>query len=234
LQKVLQTTASLKKQSGGEVPIIGVAMSPFSLPVMQMGFDKYFELIYFHREKFHRLMRLNEAFCNEWANAQLEAGATAICYFDPLASPSMIPRDIFLETGYHVAQRTIASIRGPVVLHLASTQSMPILSDLVKTGISAVAVCAEENLSQIKAECKNKMAVLGNLNGIAMRRWTKDETFFQVKNAIAAGAKDGGFILSDHHGEIPWQVPQEVLYWVAEAVREYGTYPLKWVDGNGR
>ncbi len=38
--------------AGEEVPIIGVVMSPFSLPVMQMGFEKYLELIYFHREKF--------------------------------------------------------------------------------------------------------------------------------------------------------------------------------------
>ena len=40
LRQVLQTTALLKKHAGDEVPIIGVVMSPFSLPVMQMGFEK--------------------------------------------------------------------------------------------------------------------------------------------------------------------------------------------------
>ncbi len=227
LQKVLQTTETLKKHARGEVPIIGVVMSPFSLPVMQMGFEKYFELIYRRREQFNTLMRMNEAFCVEWANAQLESGATAICYFDPLASPSMIPRELFLETGYLVAKRTVAAIKGPTALHLASAKGMPAVVDLVQTGIGAVAVSADENLAQIKAECKNKITVLGNLNGIAMRRWTRDETFDQVKKAIAAAAQGGGFILADHHGEIPWQVPEDVLYWVAEAVREYGTYPLK-------
>lgn len=232
LQKVLQTTAALKKHAGDEVPIIGVVMSPYSLPVMQMGFDKYLELIYRRREQFDKLMSLNEAFCIEWANAQLEAGATAICYFDPLASPSIIPRDVFLDTGYHVAKRTIAGIKGPTALHLASAKGMPILGDLAQAGPGAVAVSAEESLAQIKEECKNKLTVIGNLNGIAMRRWSRDETFAYVKSAIADGGQGGGFILSDNHGEIPWQVPQEVLSWVSQAVREYGTYPLEWVEGN--
>ncbi|MGM0454364.1 MAG: uroporphyrinogen decarboxylase family protein, partial [Thermodesulfobacteriota bacterium] len=38
LEKVLAAIRGLKTASRGEVPIIGVVMSPFSLPVMQMGF----------------------------------------------------------------------------------------------------------------------------------------------------------------------------------------------------
>lgn len=233
LEKVLKITALLKKHAGNEVPIIGVVMSPFSMAIMQMGFGNYLELIYFHREKFNKLMALNEEFCIKWANAQLEAGATAICYFDPLSSPSMIPRETFLETGYQIAQRVVASSKGPVILHLASGRGMPILRDLMQTGIVAVAVSSEESLVQIKAECKGKITVVGNLNGITMGNWTKEDTFAHVKKAIAEGAKGGGFILADNHGEIPWQVPEKVLYWLVEAVREYGQYPLQWVEFDG-
>ena len=83
----------LKEKIGDEAPIIGVVMSPFSLPVMQMGFDNYFDLIYESPELFKHLMEINEKFCVEWANAQLEAGATAICYFNPLASSTIISRE---------------------------------------------------------------------------------------------------------------------------------------------
>ena len=234
LQRVLQTTSLLKQHARDEVPIIGVVMSPFSLPVMQMGFDKYIELLYFHREKFDALMRINEAFCIEWANAQLAAGATAICYFDPLASPDMISRQLFLETGYQVAKRTVENIKGPTALHFASGRGLAVLEDLFDTGIGAVAVSSEENLKKIKEECKNKITVLGNLNGISMRQWTKEETFAYVKQTIADAAQGGGFILTDNHGEIPWQVPEEVLHWVSEAVAKYGRYPLKWVKNDVR
>ena len=80
-------------------------MSPFSLPVMQMGFDQYIELIYEQPERFKRLMEINEKFCVDWANAQLACGATAICYFDPVSSTTVIDPQIYQQTGYEVAKR---------------------------------------------------------------------------------------------------------------------------------
>lgn len=44
LCKALKSTQMLKEKIGDEAPIIGVVMSPFSLPVMQMGFEKYIQL----------------------------------------------------------------------------------------------------------------------------------------------------------------------------------------------
>lgn len=55
-----------------------VVMSPFSLPVMQLGFDKYLEITHWEPVLFETLMKVNEDFCAEWAHAQLLAGATAM------------------------------------------------------------------------------------------------------------------------------------------------------------
>ncbi len=85
LRRVLEAIRLLKEKTGDEAPIIGVVMSPFSLPVMQMGFDAYLDLMYERPDLFQRLMKVNSDFCINWANAQLEAGATAICYFDPIS-----------------------------------------------------------------------------------------------------------------------------------------------------
>jgi len=46
LGRVLDTIRGLKARVGDTVPIVGVAISPFSLPVMQMGFDRYLDLIF--------------------------------------------------------------------------------------------------------------------------------------------------------------------------------------------
>ncbi len=113
LEKVLDGIRIMKKKSGDSVPVIGVVMSPFSLPVMQMGFDKYLDLMYFEPDLFWHLMKVNQDFIISWANAQLEAGATALAYFDPVSSSTIIPRKKFLETGYKVAKETISKIKGP-------------------------------------------------------------------------------------------------------------------------
>lgn len=230
LRRVLEAIQGLKARVGDTVPIIAVAISPFSLPAMQLGFDKYIELIYEQPDRFERLMRINEAFTVEWANAQLAAGATAICYFDPVSSTTNIPRELYLKTGQQVAKRTLARIHGPTATHLASGRGLPIMADIADTGTAVVGVSALEDLAELKAAVGKRMSLLGNLNGIAMRRWTPEEAEAEVKRAIAKAGRGGGLLLGDNHGEIPWQVPDAVLLAIADAVERWGRYPLDWIE----
>jgi len=234
LRPVLETIALLKEHAAGELPVIGVVMSPFSLPPMQMGFDRYLELMYEHPDLFERLMRINAEFCVAWANAQLAAGATAIVYFDPVSSSTITPQETYLRTGYPIAQRTIARIHGPVVVHLASGRGLPILADLPGTGAVGVGVSADEDLAALKAVARGKLTLVGNLNGIEMRRWTPAQAEAEVKRALAAAGPGGGYILSDNHGEIPWQVSEETLLAISDAVQTWGAYPLRWVENGGK
>lgn len=229
LQRVLKATRLLKEKIGDDAPIIGVVISPFSVPVMQMGYDKYIELIYENPELFERLMKINEEFCIKWANAQLEAGATAICYFDPVSSTTNTPRELYLKTGFKVAKRTLARIKGPTATGLASGRCLPIVQDIAKTGTAIISASSLEDLTEVKRACQGKVSVLGALNGIEMCRWNPVEAEAAVKHDIAAAGPGGGFILSDNHGEIPWQVSEETLMAISKAVHKWGNYPLDWV-----
>ncbi len=230
LGKVLKSAQMLKEKIGDDAPIIGVVMSPFSLPIMQMGFDKYIELMYERHDLFEYLMKVNEEFCVNWANAQLKAGATAICYFDPVSSTTISTRKMYLKTGFEIAKRTITRINGPTATHMASGCCLPIIEDLAQTGTAIVGVSCEEDLEDLKNKCKNKLTVLGNLNGIEMRHWSPAKAEEEVKKAISQAGIGGGFILSDNHGEIPWQVSDDLLMAISEAVHKWGQYPLHWVN----
>jgi uroporphyrinogen decarboxylase len=230
LQKVLKAHAALKSLVGNDVPIIGVVMSPFSLPVMQLGFENYLNLIFDHPDLFAYLMAINETFCVDWANAQLAAGATAICYFDPISSTTIITPEQYLDLGFKVAQSTLPRIQGPTATHFASGRCLPIVESVGKTGTAIIGVSANEDLSSLKTAANHKLTLLGNLNGIEMCRWTNEEAESAVKTAIAAAGHGGGFILSDNHGEIPFQVPDDTLMTISEAARKWGEYPLNWVE----
>ena len=234
LAKVLKAIELMKARAGNDCPIIGVVLSPFSVPVMQMGFGPYLDLMMERPELFEKLMRVNENFCVDWANAQLEAGATAICYFDPVSSPTIVSRDQFLHTGFEVARRVLGRINGPPATHLASGRVLPILNDIIQTGAAVVGVSCSENLAEIKSVCRGRISILGNLNGIEMRRWSAEEAETQVRQAISQAGSGGGFILSDNHGEIPWPVPDETLMAIGEAVRRFGNYPLSEAQTHGR
>ncbi len=226
LLRVLETTQALKNTVGDEVPIIGVVMSPFSLPVMQMGFEKYLELLYFREDEFNHLMKINQEFCIAWANAQFDSGATAITYFDPLASPAIIERSKYIETGHKVAKETLSRFKGASATHLASGIGLPVLDDIINTGSAVLGFSNKDNVTEIKKQAKGKICLLGNLNGIEMVNWDKKTTQNKVKNLIQKAAKGGGFILSDNHGDIPWQVSESTLLEISETVKKYGTYPI--------
>jgi len=228
LQRVLEAQRQLKAHAGDRLPIIGVVMSPFSLPVMQMGFEPYLELMYERRPLFNQLMHINEQFCVDWANAQLAAGATAICYFDPLSSSTITTRREYLEGGWQVAKRVIPRIQGPTATHFASGRCMPILEDVIQTGTLIAGVSVDEDLRDLKKAAGGRLSLLGNLNGVEMRTWTAQQAEEKVKEAIAAGGRGGGFILSDNHGEIPFQVPDDTLLAISEAAHAWGRYPLDW------
>ena len=229
LNRILETTRKLKAEVKDTKPIIGVAVSPFSLPIMQMGFDKYLDLMYTKPALFEKLMAVNEQFCVDWANTQIEAGATAICYFDPVSSPTVIPRQLFLEKGFELAKRTISKIKAPVATHLASGRAMPIISDLQKTGTLILGASSDEDIGELKKKAAGKLSLLGNLNGIEMCRWTEKEAEQAVKEIIFKAGKGGGLIIADNHGEIPYQVSEKILYKISESVQKWGKYPLTWI-----
>lgn len=232
LLKVLKTIRMMKDKVGDQVPIVGVVMAPFSFPVIQMGFDRYLDLIYSDELRFNRLMELNEKFCVEWANAQIDAGATVIAYFDPLSSPTIVPKALYLKTGYEISKRTITKINGPVGTHFASAISLPIIDEIIETGSNVVGVSCTEDLNELKEKCHGKISILGNLNGIEMCRWTSDDTERIIKDLIRKAAIGGGLIISDNHGEIPMQVPEQVLLDIATNIKKWGTYPLDWIDND--
>ncbi|MBV7273800.1 uroporphyrinogen decarboxylase family protein [Clostridium sp. PL3] len=230
LVKVLETIENLRKKAGPDVPILGAVSSPFTLPIMQMGFDKYIELIYERPKLFNHIMAVNEEFCVEWANAQLSAGATAISYIDPMAAPSIIPTELYSKTGFYVDRRTIRRINCLTGMSFASACCLPILDHIIRTGTKMIAVSFLEDIEEVKKKTYKKLALLGNLNNIEMCRWDKAEIRDKIKDIIIKAGRGGGLIICDSAGEIPIQVSEETLLEISATVNELGKYPLDWID----
>ncbi|WP_044349639.1 uroporphyrinogen decarboxylase family protein [Dethiosulfatarculus sandiegensis] len=234
LQSVLEAVTLLKSKVGEDIPIAGTVISPFSLPVMQMGFEAYLDLIHAKPDLLQALLDINIEFCVAWANAQLKAGCSAVVYADPVSSPTILPSEISLKYGLPTARKALARINGGVMFHLASGRGLPLVEELSKLGVAGMSASAEEDLSELKRACQGKMALVGNLNAVSMQSWTPEIAEAEVKRAIARAGPGGGFVLSDNHGEIPFAVDHQTLKAVAKAVRRWGRYPLDWVNGNGR
>lgn len=227
LKNVLSVTEKLKREVKDRVPILGGVVSPFCLPIMQMGFDRYLDLLYNDREAFWELMEKNIPFTIEWANAQLEAGATAIGYGDPLASLDIIDKKTYLETGYKVAELTVPKIKGPVAIGFAGARAGGSVDYFTGfSNVGALGVSALEDIGEVKEKVKGRFTVVGNLNGVEMIDWSRETAEEKVKEIIGKAAKGGGLAIADNHGEIPYFVSEEILLTIREAVDRWGKYPI--------
>lgn len=227
LQRPLEAMSILSDKIQGEALIVGVVISPFSLPILQLGFVEYLNLMNDQPELLAQLYRKNEHFVIEWGNAQLAAGANAIGYFDPMSSPTILPHEKFLEFGFPLMKKFMSSLNGPSATLLASGYSEPIFNQIAQTGSVIAGVAAKENLADVKKTANKRFTIMGNLNAIEMRTWSEKQAYEHVYNAIQAGAPGGGFILSDTHGEIPIQVPEQTLLAIVAATEEFGRYPIE-------
>lgn len=231
LRRTLEIASALRRHVGDAVPVMAGAVGPFSLPALQVGLGRWFELLQEAPALAERLVRVNEVFCARLANALLSAGASAVSLGEPLASPWLVPHDRYRALGLPALRRTIAAIRGPVAVATASAPCAAVAPDLAAAGAVAIGVSAADDLAAVKRRLEGRAAVVGNLDGLRMRRWGAAEAERAVRAALAAAGRGGGFVLSEHH-EIPLQVPPEVLEAIADAVRRWGSYPLDWVrDG---
>lgn len=223
-QNTLDIIRGLKAQVGTEIPIVGGILSPFSIPIVQMGFDRYFELLYRNPDEFNRLMRVNIDYATKWANDQLNAGATFIVYFDPLASTEMIPRKLFLEKGLPVARKVSQAIDGPIGYHFASGAATNTFGDVATLNPVAIGISSKDNIIELHQKFPSRPCILGNLSGINMVNWTQEEAESIVQTILIQGKSSGKFILSDNHGEIPYAVKDETLFGISRAIDRFGRF----------
>ncbi len=218
----LEAIAELRARVGNTVPVVGAVVSPFSLPVLQLGFEAYLEVMLERPLDFERLMEVNAAYCREWARAQVRAGATTLTYADPVASTDVVPLETARQKALAVARQVLPDVGVPYIFSLASGRSLPLVDDLVELGATAVGVSAQENLGEAIARCRGRIGVVGNLNALAMCGWSIADAESAAINALWAAGTEGGWMLADNHGEIPFPVPDDVLSTIAETVKSYG------------
>ena len=181
-----------------------------------MGFNKYIELLYQDRENFDQLMKINIDFAVEWANLQFEAGATVVVYFDPLGSPNMIPTSLFLETGYEIAKQTLSQFSGPNCYHFASSDGEKVIPYLKDLPINLYGISEKDNIDNIRSTIAPNASIIGNFSGIKLVHQTETEIINTLENIIQVAGHEGGFILSDNHGEIPYYVSDSQLSLISE------------------
>ncbi len=226
LRKTLDTIGQLRKRIGSEKVVIGACIAPFSLPSMLMGTSKWMRLLYtteLRERYFARIIEISSEFVARWANQQLQAGAHVVVLADGMASSTILPRALFERLALPVIQDTIGRIRG-LVAYEPVGRAEPFLDLLAGVGAVALLIGGEDDITACKQAAAGRVALIGNINNMKMRRWSPARVELLAKSALNRGKPGFGFALANQGPELPLDVPIESIRRLVEAVEKYGRY----------
>ncbi|MFT3914048.1 MAG: uroporphyrinogen decarboxylase family protein [Anaeromyxobacteraceae bacterium] len=228
LRRVLEATRALVARANGECLIMGAIMSPYSLPPMQLGLHVWLELLHEAPAEADRLLAVNERFAVAWALMQRAAGAAGITVVDPVGATEISSPALQQRFALPSLRRTLAAIGAPAGVSHSSARALARVEDVLEAGAAAVVASAGEPLEAFRERTRGRAVLLGGLDSLAIHAGDGEAAARAVRAAVAAAAPGGGFVLTEHHGEIPYPVPLDTLLAITEAAQRFGRQPLTW------
>ena len=226
----IEVTRRLVERLEGRVLVAGALIAPFSLPIMQLGFPAWLDLVHDDPVAAERLLAVNVEHCVAFGRAQLAAGAAAILAFEPLASSRLVAPRVWRELGWPALRRFGEGLGGAFAVATASAPITGVAYDLVRAGAFMLGASEEDDLAELEASLGGKAVVAGNLNGLRMRHWSAEDADREVRALVSRLPANGHALVTEHHGEVPLAVPLATLEHVARALRRHSGLP-KGADG---
>ena len=218
-----ETIRILAKTYAGEVPIIGVLVSPADIPPLIIGLEAWLEALLFQPEVARALQDRLTPFFLDLGKAMLGDGATGLALTANLAN-GYIVTDLVAETLTLPALRTaLADLPGPVILHhggcplgdqLARFKGLP--------NVVAFVLDAAEDLGAARRFFGPGPVLMGNLNGPGLIDLRPEEIQGLCELAFTQRGDDRQFILATCGADIQLDTPPECLAAITEAVCRAG------------
>ncbi|BDX05128.1 uroporphyrinogen decarboxylase [Planctobacterium marinum] len=218
LSSTLHVISSMKSKLQGKALVSAVAVGPLSGPVMWMGMERWIEVLMTDSVFTKQVFDKYSAFSTAWARRQIEAGADLLTWFEPFASTSILPLKLITQM-IGPSLKSICSLGVPVALHLASAPSFDIAELAYSSGVKVLSIGLHDDAHKLRMTTDKKLTLIGPIDGIGLHHWKGEKIAAKTRQAVDDFGHSGGLILSDAHGEIPWQVAPEKIDVLVKAVR---------------
>lgn len=229
----LESLAQAVKRFKGRTCIVFLSHEAFEFSHYLRGMDSLLMDYALNPAFAHRVARVVMDYKTRVLERAADLGADVLCTGDDYAhraAPIMSPAHFrefllpYLREAVDVAQR-----KGVPFLKHTDGNLWAILDDIVGTGIDVLdplEPIADMDLARVKAAYGERIALAGNVDcGQLLPFATPAEVTEAVKETLAKGAPDGGFILASSNSIHPAVKPENYRAMVA-AGREFGAYPL--------
>lgn len=205
---------AIRLNEGYDCALIGIMNGPFTLALMEMGYENMCYAVFEDPELISDLMERCNTFVITAARKMLEAGADGILLAEDLAhahGPFFRPEYMRQYIFPHIkaAVTAVHEAGGCCILHSCGNIT-EILEDVIDTGVDALnplQVSAGMDLKQVKETCGDRITLIGNLDSTNLLPYgTPEEIRAEVRRILAIGAPGGRFVFcsdSDLRDDMP-------------------------------
>ena len=215
----------LVQKVGSRGVVLGSVRSPFEYAATVRGLYEFMTDFYRDPKFVQELIAAVKPATIVIGRALAEAGVDVLVIKDSFASCSMISPEHYMEFAWAAEAEAIEQLKSfaPVILHVCRN-SMPILTEMARTGADALEVDSPVDLARARAAVGGGVILKGNIDAAeVIEQGNPADVEAAVKAALDAAKGEGGFILSTGDS-IPISSPEENIKALVEAGRKYGKY----------
>lgn len=133
---------------------------------------------------------------------------------------------VFREYFMPAFRRSAEAITLPWIFH-SDGNIMPLLDDLITLGMNGIHPIepGPMDLAEVKEKYGKQVCIIGNVSVDVLSSGTPEQVRQLVKERIQIAAPGGGYIISSSNS-IPSYARPENVEAMAQAIREFGSYPI--------
>lgn len=162
---VLKAVDILKEEHGGEIPILGHVIGPFSLAMHLANMRKILISIHKAPQLVKEFTRIGIDAISDYANAMFEHGADAVVIENMFASVDILGPKGYINFAAPFDAELIKKLHGPAILHVCGNGDK-IIQSMVATGAAGISIDSRTNAEKAKIAANGKAAVIGNVDTV--------------------------------------------------------------------
>jgi uroporphyrinogen-III decarboxylase len=219
----LDALATSKAQVRDQALVVGRIAAPFTSTVLLYGIEETMMALF---ESDAVIRRTTDFFYDlqlAFARLQRENGADAVWLGDCLASSKVISLAMHRDFAFDANRALVSALHteGLQVIYEPADDRVNYMGTYAETGIDAINVGIDLDMTTACRELSGRMGLLGNLDAITfLQKGTPDQVYRETARIVAAGKAAGGYAFCTD--SIPRDVPLENMKAMAQAVRDHG------------
>jgi len=182
----LEAIRILRRELGNRVAIVGKVYGPWSLAYHMFGVQDFLIWTLLEPEKVRAILRELMEIVVTYANAQVEAGADALCYGDH-ATGDLVSRQMYVDFLRDLHKEIRKRINAPLILHICGN-TLDRMPDIAETTMACFHFDSNVDPAAAKAAVNGKISLMGNIdNSVTLLTGTPADVRAEVFRALDAG-----------------------------------------------